>query len=88
VLLVAAAGLQIVSATYSMFVQAFIGPTSLLRAYLIATAAFAAFAVPGFLYFGMIGAGMAQLVFVTTLVLSCRHFLQNGRALQEQNVEN
>lgn len=77
-LLFAAAGIQLLSATYSMYVQAFIGPAALLVAYLLATLSFAIVIVPALLVGGIAGAGMAQMTFFVVLAVACRFRLRRG----------
>lgn len=81
VLLFAAAGIQLLSATYSMYVQAFDGPIAILHAYIAATIAFVLVVVPGLHAFGLIGAGLAQIAFFTILTLACIRRLAQASAL-------
>ena len=83
ILLVVAAGLQLVSATYSMYAQAFIGPVALVKAYLVSTVAFCVVIALALPTIGMMGAGWAQLAFVIALTISCRFALQTGGAFKE-----
>lgn len=71
VLLFAAAGIQLLSATYSMYIQAFVGPGALFVLYVLATLSFAAVIVPSLLMWGMAGAGAAQIVFFVVLAVAC-----------------
>lgn len=78
ILLVAAAGLQIASSTFSMAVQAFVTPTALLRCYIVASLVFLASIWPGLLMVGLAGAGIAQILFVAALGASCALLLKSG----------
>lgn len=77
VLLCGATGLQLIGATYSMYVQAFVGPTALLRAYIPASIAYlgVVFALTPTL--GLPGAGLAQIGFFAILALLCRSRLRS-----------
>lgn len=83
VLLFAAAGIQLLSATYSMYVQAFDGPMAILYAYIAATIAFALVIVPGLHALGLVGAGIAQIVFFTVLTLACHRRLSRAGAFNK-----
>lgn len=78
VLLFAAAGIQLLSATYSMYVQAFIGPAALFFVYVLSTLSFAAVIVPSLLLWGMAGGGAAQIVFFVVLAMACSLRLRGG----------
>lgn len=78
VLLCIAATIQIVSATYSMYVQAFVDPVSVLRAYIPALAAFLLVIGPGLVYLGLLGAGLAQIAFFLVLAWACRATLNRS----------
>ncbi len=71
VVLVVTAGLQLVSTTYSMLVQAFAGPALVLRAYLVATSAFLVTAVGGLPLMGAIAAAWGQAGFMLVLIIMC-----------------
>lgn len=83
VLLFAAGGVQLLSATYSMYVQAFDGPVAVFHAYVAATLGFLAAIVPGLLIWGLPGAGVAQIAFFLILTLACRHRLRKAHAMKE-----
>lgn len=80
VLLFAAAGIQLISATYSMYVQTFDGPAAILGAYAIALMAFLVTIVPGLWAWGIAGAGLAQVVFFVVLTLACQARLTRATA--------
>ncbi len=88
ILLVAAAGLQIVSATYSMCVQTFTKPVYLLYAYFVATIVFVLSAIPCLYFFGVGGAAIAQIAFVMGLLFSCKFILNRRRAFEGGINEN
>jgi O-antigen/teichoic acid export membrane protein len=71
VILCGAAGLQMLGATYSLYVQSFIGPVALFRSYLVATAAFLALTWPALALIGLPGAALGQVVFSLALALAC-----------------
>lgn len=83
ILLVVAAGLQLVSATFSMYVQAFVGPLALLKAYIFSTLAFCVVIATTVPAIGMAGAGWAQLAFVFALTIGCRSALRAGGTFKE-----
>ncbi|TCJ40218.1 lipopolysaccharide biosynthesis protein [Parafrankia sp. BMG5.11] len=85
VLLFASAGIQLVSATYSMYVQAFDGPVAIFHSYVIATVAYLAVILPGLEFGGLAGAGLAQIVFFAVLALGCRLRLRRERFIEEKN---
>lgn len=70
-LLTLAAGLQLVSASYSMLVQAFIGPIPLLYAYFLAASSFLLVAFIGLSNLGVWAMGLAQIAFVIALTAGC-----------------
>jgi O-antigen/teichoic acid export membrane protein len=72
VLLCMAAALQVVSATYSMYVQAYVGPAEVLRAYVPSLLVFLLVIGPAIAYFGLLGAGLAQMAFFAVLAWACR----------------
>lgn len=72
VILCGAAGLAMLGATYSLYVQSFIGPVALLRSYLVATAAFLALTWPALALMGLPGAAVGQVVFSVALAIACR----------------
>ena len=84
VLLVLAAGLQMLSATYSMYVQAFVAPTALLKAYIFSTSIFCAVIGFGLPAMGMVSAGLAQVAFVIVLIIGCRSALLAAGALGDK----
>lgn len=84
VLLFAAAGIQLLSATYSMYVQAFDGPVAVFHAYVAATIAFALAIIPGLAFFGIVGAGAAQIVFFAVLTAMCSKRLARVGALGKE----
>jgi O-antigen/teichoic acid export membrane protein len=83
VLLFASAGIQLVSATYSMYVQAFDGPVAIFHSYVVATVAYVAVIIPGLVFGGLAGAGLAQIVFFAVLALACRVRLRRERVMEE-----
>lgn len=88
VILSAAAGLQLLSATYSMYAQVFIGPVSVFRGYLAATAMFVPLITVGVGVLGMIGAAWAQLIFFVTLAAVCRWQLRRSGELWRTKLED
>lgn len=84
VILCAAAGVQMLGASYSLYVQSFIGPVPLLRSYLVATAAFLALSWPALALLGLPGAAVGQVVFSVALALACRIQLRRQGILGER----
>lgn len=80
ILLFAAAGIQLISSTYSMYAQTFDGPAAILRPYVMALAAFLVTILPGLWLFGLAGAGLAQILFFIVLTLACRARLNRATA--------
>lgn len=78
IVLTAAAGVQLMCHTPSMYVQIYIGPGRLLLFYLVGTVAFALAAVPLTLSFAITGMSMAHLVFGVVLLLLCELSLRSG----------
>lgn len=83
VILSGAAGLQMLGATYSLFVQSFIGPVALFRSYLVATAAFLALSGPALIFLGLPGAAIGQVVFSVALALACRSQMRRKADFEE-----
>ncbi|WP_199504294.1 lipopolysaccharide biosynthesis protein [Qipengyuania sp. YIM B01966] len=76
-LLCIAAGVQIISATFSMFVQVYVGPQHLVPAYLMALPAFIIAIFMLIPVYDLEAAGIAQIVFYGVLTLSLwRHLAQ------------
>lgn len=71
IVLTAAAGVQLMSHTPSMYVQVYVSPKRLLFLYIVATAAFALAAVPLTMSFAITGMASAHLMFGIVLVLLC-----------------
>jgi O-antigen/teichoic acid export membrane protein len=80
IILTAAAAAQLMSHTPSMYVQVYKGPKRLLALFLIATAAFAASAIPLTMSYSMPGMAVAQLIFGIVLILACELALRSNAA--------
>lgn len=80
-LLAAAAALQLINQTVSIYVQVYLGPARLLLLYILATLAFIAAAPVLILLFGIEGAALAQVLFVVALIAFCAVALR-GSALK------
>lgn len=85
ILLAGAAGLQLVSATYSMATQVLDKPSALVSAYAIATLAFAVAIVPAINVGGLAGAGAAQILFFVVLTIACRLKMRSAERLRGTN---
>jgi len=83
VILTAAAAAQLIGYTPSMYVQVYRGPRLLLLLYVIATAAFAAAAVPLTLQFSITGMAIAQLFFGVVLIVLCKLALRDFQSVAE-----
>lgn len=80
IILAAAAGWQIVSFTYSMFVQVFVGPMALAKTYVMASSGFAIALWLGGTFFGIAGAGFASVIFGILLSASCAYVLETAKS--------
>lgn len=76
IILVAAAAMQLISHTLSMYVQVYVGPARLLQVYLVALAAFVIVAYPLTAAFSMSGTALAQVSYSLILIFLCRSALQ------------
>lgn len=70
-LLAAAAALQLINQTVSIYVQVYLGPVRLLLLYILATAAFVVAAPVLIAMLGIEGAALAQVLFVAALIAFC-----------------
>jgi hypothetical protein len=87
-ILTAAAATQLISYTLSMYVQVFVGPERLFRAYVIAIILFLAAVFPLTSSLSVNGTAIAQLLFSCALIYLCHSELRNmpqggARSLRE-----
>ena len=80
VILTAAAAAQLVSHTLSMYVQVYVGPESLFRAYLLAIGLFLVAVFPLTYAFSTAGTAFSQLVFSLALIFLCHWRLRRANA--------
>jgi len=80
VILTAAAAAQLVSHTLSMYVQVYVGPESLFRAYLLAIGLFLIIVMPLTLALSTAGTALSQLVFSIALIFLCHSRLRRKGA--------
>jgi len=80
VILTVAAAAQLISHTLSMYVQVYVGPQSLFRAYMLATAAFLIVVLPLTVAFATTGTALAQLLFALAFVYFCQARLRRASA--------
>ena len=80
VILIAAAAAQMITHTLSMYVQVYVGPGALLRAYMLAILPFILAVVPLTYAFSMIGTATAQILFSLALALACFRALRRADA--------
>ena len=71
VILTAAAALQLISHTLSMYVQVYVGPVRLFHIYMLAIAIFLVLVVPLTLGFATTGTALSQLLFSFVLIYFC-----------------
>jgi O-antigen/teichoic acid export membrane protein len=77
VILTAAAAAQMISHTFSMYVQVYAGPQRLFYAYMLAMTLFVLAVLPLTLAAALPGAALAQLLFSLALIFFCRRMLQS-----------
>ena len=80
IILTAAAAFQLISHTFSMYVQVYVGPVRLFLAYVLAVAVFLAAAVPMTSIWSIGGMAMAQVLFSLALIALCRSALRRAGA--------
>jgi O-antigen/teichoic acid export membrane protein len=80
VILTAAAAAQLVSHTLSMYVQVYVGPESLFRAYMLAIGLFLIMVFPLTFAFSTAGTALSQLVFSAALIFLCYSRLRRKSA--------
>jgi O-antigen/teichoic acid export membrane protein len=71
VILTVAAAVHLFSQTHSIYVQVYVGPTALLRAYVVAVFTFAITALPLTFAFSIIGTAFAQVAFGVIFIVMC-----------------
>jgi O-antigen/teichoic acid export membrane protein len=76
VILTAAGASQLISHTLSMYVQVYVGPESLFRAYMLAIAVFLIAVLPLTSAFAIAGTATAQLLFSLVLIYLCHSALR------------
>lgn len=80
IILTAAAASQLISHTLSMYVQVYVGPERLFRAYVFAVGVFLVAAVPLTSFWSIDGMAVAQLLFALALIYFCHSALRGTRA--------
>lgn len=80
IILTAAAASQLISHTLSMYVQVYVGPERLFRAYVLAVGVFLIAAFPLTATWSINGTAAAQLLFSLALIYSCRSALRKTDA--------
>jgi O-antigen/teichoic acid export membrane protein len=75
-ILTAAAAAQLISNTYSMYVQVYAGPEKVFQAYLLPMAMFLVVIVPLTWEFSIAGTAMSQVLFTVGLIAVCRSALR------------
>ena len=78
VILTAAAAAQMISHTFSMYVQVYAGPRPLFHAYMLAMILFALAVLPLTLTAALPGAALAQLLFSAALIYFCHRMLRSA----------
>jgi O-antigen/teichoic acid export membrane protein len=80
VILTGAAAVQLISHTFSMYVQVYIGPESLFRIYMLAIAVFLVTVLPLTSAYTIAGTAIAQLLFSLALIYLCHLALRRKDA--------